>query len=43
MQTATNANMLAIGVTWGYRDVNVLLENGAKVIVNSAQEILNLI
>lgn len=41
MQTAKNANMIAIGVKWGFREVNELLENGADFIVEKPIEILN--
>ena len=34
MQTATNANMHAVGVSWGYRPEEELIANGAKYILN---------
>ena len=43
METAGNAGMCAVGVSWGYRSVDVLRETGADVIVNSADEILRVI
>lgn len=43
MITANNANMKAIGVTWGYRDAKVLKENNATYIINTPNELLNII
>jgi phosphoglycolate phosphatase len=43
MLTAKAANIDAIGVTWGYRKVDELLENGAKFIINNPKEILDLL
>lgn len=40
MQTAVNAGMTAVGVTWGYRPENILRENGAQVIVHTPAELL---
>lgn len=37
--TARNAGMPCIGVTWGFRSKEVLLENGADHIINSPEEI----
>lgn len=37
MQTAKNAGLYAIGVTWGFRSRTDLLENGADVLVDDAQ------
>ncbi|GHU38260.1 phosphoglycolate phosphatase [Clostridia bacterium] len=39
IETAVNANMFPIGVTWGYRDESVLKNAGAKLIVNTPEEI----
>lgn len=39
MQTAINANMTPIGVSWGFRPVDELIENGAKLIINSMREL----
>ena len=42
MQTAKNVGArLAVGVLWGFRKENELLENGADVIVSRPEEILN--
>lgn len=41
--TAHNAGMPCIGVTWGFRDRNVLEEHGADFIADSSFEVLNLI
>ncbi len=43
MQTAKNAGMIAIGVLWGFRDEKELRENGADYIVNTPNEIWDLI
>lgn len=43
MQTATNANMIAVGVEWGFRTVEELKENGANHIVRTPLEILHLL
>ena len=43
MQTAKNANMIAIGVLWGFRDEEELRENGADFIVEKPLDILNVI
>ena len=43
MQTAHNAGVESIGVTWGFRDEDELRDNGAQHIVHRAKEILTLI
>ncbi|MBL3520144.1 HAD family hydrolase [Aliarcobacter lanthieri] len=43
MQTAKSANMLAIGVLWGFRDEQELREFGADFIVKTPLEIVNII
>ncbi len=43
MQTAKNAGIKSIGVTWGFRDEEVLVKEGAQFIVSSPFEILNII
>ncbi len=40
MQTANAANMFAIGVTWGFRTREELVENGAKAIIDHPSELL---
>lgn len=42
MNTAKNANMIAVGVEWGFRGPFELIENGAKHIVKTPNEILDL-
>ena len=42
MQTAVNAGMYPVGVTWGFRDEEELLHNGAKHLVHTAGELLQL-
>ena len=39
MQTGVNAGMHPIGVSFGYKPVEVLRENGAEYIANSPYEI----
>jgi phosphoglycolate phosphatase len=39
MQTARAAGMFALGVTWGFRDEQELLENGAEALVRDPAEI----
>lgn len=43
IQTARNAGMTSIGVTWGYRDETVLRENGAVHIVSDVPALQKLI
>jgi len=43
MQTAVNANMIGIGVLWGFRDEKELMENGADFIVKHPLDILDII
>ena len=42
MDTATAAGMRAIGVSWGFRPVEELLEHGAEMVVNHPVELLEL-
>jgi phosphoglycolate phosphatase len=39
MDTANGAGMFAIGVSWGFRDRQELIDHGAKVIVDTAEEL----
>jgi phosphoglycolate phosphatase len=43
MQTATNANMLAIGVIWGYRPEAELIANGANQILNHPSDLIQIL
>lgn len=43
MDTANNASVTAIGVTWGFRDEDELKEHGAQYIIHSPQELLGII
>lgn len=43
MDTATVSGMVPVGVSWGYRDTDLLLEHGAGHIVNEPWEILKII
>lgn len=42
MQTATNANMHAVGVSWGYRPEEELIANGAKNIANHPSDLIQI-
>lgn len=42
MQTAVNAGMTPIGVLWGFRSKQELLDNGAKYIVKEPSELIKL-
>lgn len=42
MQTACNAKMYAVGVSWGFRDKNELVENGAKIVIDSPMDIFEI-
>jgi len=42
METAKNAGMFALGVTWGYRPPEVLLETGADALADCAEDILKI-
>jgi len=43
MQTARNASMLAVGVTWGFRDPEELQQNGAQALIDHPGEILDIL
>lgn len=43
IQTARNAGMDCISVSWGFRDTEFLKEKGAQIIVKTPQEILEYI
>jgi phosphoglycolate phosphatase len=43
MLTATNACMIPIGVTWGFRNRNELETAGAKYIIDKPRELLNML
>lgn len=40
MQTAVNSGVTSIGVTWGFRDREELLANGAQYIADEPYEIM---
>lgn len=42
MQTAINANMFAVGVTWGYRTEEELIASGAKLVINNPLELIQI-
>ncbi len=41
IQTAQNAGVACISVTWGFKDKEFLLENGGKILVDTPKEILD--
>ncbi len=43
MLTAQNAGFLPIGVSWGFRTIQELKENGAKYILNDPFELLDIL
>ncbi len=43
MITANAAGMHAVGVTWGFRPAEELLEHGAKVLIDAPEELLSLL
>ncbi len=40
-ETGKNANMFTVGVLWGFRDKDELLECGASTVISKAEELLN--
>ncbi|MCK4601939.1 MAG: HAD hydrolase-like protein, partial [Phycisphaerae bacterium] len=43
MKTATAGGMFAVGVLWGFRQADELLENGAQVLIERPAELLSLL
>lgn len=43
MQTATAAGMVAVGVSWGFRPPEELVEGGAQHVINHPTEMLSLL
>lgn len=43
MQTAKNAGLYAVGVTWGFRSKEVLLKYGADVLMHRPEQILQIL
>ena len=43
MRTAAQGGFLPVGVLWGFRDREELLENGAKHLIHTPQEVLPLL
>lgn len=43
MQTAVNASIEAVGVSWGFRSQEELLANGASVVIDAPRELLGLL
>jgi phosphoglycolate phosphatase len=43
VKTAKNSGIICVGVTWGFRDREVLEQKGADYIIDRPQELLNII
>jgi phosphoglycolate phosphatase len=43
IQTAANANMLAVGVSWGYRPEEELFAEGAKYVLNHPLDLIQIL
>ena len=43
MQTGCAAGVPAVGVTWGFRSKDVLVEHGATYVVDKAEEIISIV
>ena len=43
MQTATRAGMFAVGVTWGFREADELLDAGADHVIDKPLELLEVL
>ncbi len=43
IQTGKNANMFSIGVSWGFKPIETLVESGADLIVETPDQILALL
>ncbi|SHL47532.1 HAD family hydrolase [Flavobacterium saccharophilum] len=43
MLTATNANMFPLGVSWGYRTEDELLASGAKLVINTPSDLIEIL
>ena len=43
IKTANNAGLESIGVSWGFRDVQELIDNGCKKIANNPLDIIKFI
>ena len=43
MLTAKNANMFPVGVSWGYRTEEELKTSGAKLVINNASELIEIL
>ena len=43
IETAKNAGLKCISVSWGYKDRDFLKKHGAKIIVDKPQEILDIL
>ncbi|NQV34477.1 MAG: HAD family hydrolase [Phycisphaeraceae bacterium] len=43
MQTAVNAGMFPVGVAWGFRDEQELLQSGAKAVLHCPDDLMSLL
>lgn len=43
MLTATNANIISVGVTWGFRDKETLIKHKANYIIDKPEQLISII
>ncbi len=43
MKTAVTAGMFPVGVSWGFRDIDELIKNGARKVVDHPRELIDLL
>jgi phosphoglycolate phosphatase len=43
MQTALNASMFPVGVSWGYRTEEELKNSGAKIVINNSEDLIEIL
>jgi len=43
VKTAKNSGIMCVGVTWGFRDREVLEQEGADYIIDRPQELLEIL
>ncbi len=41
--TAKNASLISVGVTWGFRDKDILIQHGADYIIHYPKELLDIL
>lgn len=43
MQTGNNAGLYTVGVSWGFREKDELIENGADIVIDKPNQLLSLV